>query len=70
MRPETEPFTHQRKVQNIGNRLSDSDYRIIATAPNLSLLNGDITSEEVLKVITKLKNNKVPGEDGLPGELY
>ena len=37
---------------------------------NLSLLNGDITSEEVLKVITKLKNNKVPGEDGLPGELY
>ena len=23
MRPETEPFTHQRKVQNIGNTISD-----------------------------------------------
>jgi len=40
------------------------------TEDNSSLLNGDITSEEVLKEINKLKNNKAPGEDGLPGELY
>jgi hypothetical protein len=24
MGPETEPFTHQRKVQNIGNTISDN----------------------------------------------
>ena len=32
------------------------------TEDKLSLLNGDITSEEVLKVIKNLKNNKAPGE--------
>ena len=35
------------------------------TDDNSSLLNGDITSEKVLKEINKLKNNKAPGEDGL-----
>ena len=28
MGPETEPFTHQRKVQNIGNTISQTDKQL------------------------------------------
>ncbi|CAG2226468.1 unnamed protein product [Mytilus edulis] len=37
---------------------------------NFSYLDSDITSEEILSEIKKLKNNKSPGEDGLSGEFY
>ncbi|CAC5406976.1 unnamed protein product [Mytilus coruscus] len=37
---------------------------------NFSYLDSDITCEEILSEIQKLKNNKSPGEDGLSGDFY
>ena len=34
MGPETEPFTHQRKVQNIGNTISQTDKQLAGTHKN------------------------------------
>uniref|UniRef100_A0A8C6XIC2 Reverse transcriptase n=1 Tax=Naja naja TaxID=35670 RepID=A0A8C6XIC2_NAJNA len=34
------------------------------------MLNRNITIEELREVIQKQKNNKTPGMDGLPGEVY
>lgn len=34
------------------------------------ILNKEITIEELRGAILRLKNNKTPGPDGLPGEIY
>ena len=34
MGPETEPFTHQRKVQNIGNTISETDKQLAGPHKN------------------------------------
>lgn len=36
----------------------------------LSFLDNDITEDEIICELKKLKNNKSPGDDGIPGELY
>jgi collagenase-like PrtC family protease len=54
-------YSHRQTINNL---------HTFTFTHELSLLNGNITSEEVLKEIKKLKNNKAPGEDGLPGEQF
>ncbi|VDI02318.1 Hypothetical predicted protein [Mytilus galloprovincialis] len=42
----------------------------LCTDEKFSYLDSDITSEEILSELKKLKNNKSLGEDGLSGEFY
>ena len=37
---------------------------------NYNKINENITESELLKIVKSLKNNKTPGEDGLPAEFY
>ena len=48
-------------LQFIKDRLSKSDNEV---------LNDEITETEIKKVIWGMKNEKSPGEDGLPREFY
>jgi hypothetical protein len=39
MGPETEPFTHQRKVQNIGNAIAETDKQLAGTHDPDNIMN-------------------------------
>ena len=55
------------------NRINPADYDIINQLPSLppvSELDNEPSLVEVLAAIKDLKNNKAPGPDGIPGEIF
>lgn len=58
---------------SILNQDSEVDYSIIDAIPQFHIathLDNEISTEEILTAINHLKNNKSPGNDGIPSEVY
>ena len=64
-------YDYFKNLMNINyvNNYKDGDVGNMPFSGNSSILNSDITTEEVLKVVKSLKNRKACGLDGINNEM-
>lgn len=68
----TQWFTYFKSLFTLKPDLEDrlENYFIVDSDNDANILNSPLTESEVAKAISKLKNGKSAGIDGIPGEMF